>query len=402
MTFELLKRMFFGGRKAGIDVDNLVFLDLETTGLFTNRCGILEVCLYDSDNDIFSTLVDVGQPIPSQITDINGIDRDMIVGMPMFSHIAYQVYERIKDKTVVGHNVEFDLKFLFHGFLEAGIQPQAIKYICTCKAERKKYGPSGNRLIECLRRRGISSEQTHRAHEDVNLLRELFNYQLNEGTRFQIDIFDVNKYKAITLSEPAPMFAPSPKKCATYTLKMFKNWGDKADNLTISSFNQLIEEACQDRVFDTGEMHRLSEIGIEKKVAIEQLKKALSGLVKFYYKDGKISWDEFNDLENIAKLFGFNSSIFFPIIKEVVSELKVVCFTNDLVVKGRNIDRYEILFPWAVRNGFLPSDSVTKQTDMVINCAAKACTTGKIQKAKSYGIEVKHISDFMKDNEMLV
>ena len=402
MIIEFLKRMFSGNRESGIDIDQLVFLDLETTGLFTNRCGILEICLFDSNNGMLSTLVDAGQPIPARITEINGIDRDMIVGMPMFSDIAHQIYGRIKDKIVVGHNVEFDLKFLFHAFLEAGIQPQALKYICTCKAERKKHGYSGNKLHECLCRRGLHIEQKHRALDDVNLLRQLFNQQMKERTKFHVEVFDAEKYKQIVLREPEPLFAPSPIKRTTHTLKMFKSWGTKADNATISFFNRLIEGACQDRVFDTDEMRRLSEIGIEKKAAIQQLKKALRELVKLYYKDSKITWDEFKDLEEVAKLFGFNSSVFFPLIKEVVSELKVVCFTNDLIVKGQTVDRYEILFPWAVCNGFLPSDSVTKQTELVVNCGAKNSVTGKIDKAKSYGIDVKQISDFMKGKERLV
>jgi DNA polymerase III epsilon subunit family exonuclease len=402
MIFDFLTSLFIGGRKASLDVDKLVFVDLETTGLFTNRCGILEVCLFNTIEGCFSTLVDVGQPIPARITEINGIDRDMIVGMPMFSEIAAHVHDRIKDKIVVGHNVEFDLKFLFHGFLQAGIHPQTVKYICTCKAERMKHGPTGNRLDECLRRRGIRNIQNHRALEDVNLLRQLFTHQMNERTKFKIDVFDVNKFHAITLREPEPMFAPTPIKRTSHSLKTFKSWGNKADNSAISSFNQLIEHACQDRVFDTDEMRRLVEIGIEKKVAVQQLKTALRGLIALYYKDGKISWDEFKDLEEVAKLFGFNSSVFYPIIKEVVPELKVVCFTNELVVKGKDVDRYEILFPWAVCNGFLPSDSVTKQTDIVVNCGTKTSVTGKIEKAISYGIDVKQISDFMKGKERLV
>lgn len=402
MVLEFFKSLFFGVRNAGIDVDQLVFLDLETTGLCTNRCRILEVCLFDSKNGTFSTLVDVGQPIPARITEINGIDRDMIVGMPMFSEIAAQVHDRIKNKIVVGHNVEFDLKFLFHEFFKAGINPQTVKYICTCKADRIKYGPSGNRLADCLRRRRIQSNQNHRALDDVNMVRQLFSRQLNERTKFQIDVFDVSKFKAITLREPELMFAQTRIKRSSYTLKMFKDWGKKADNTTISAFNKLIEDACQDRVFDTDEMRRLSELGIGKKSAIHQLKKALQGLVSQYYNDGKISWDEFKDLEEIATLFGFNSSVFFPIIKGVVPELKVVCFTNELVVKGQEVDRYDILFPWAVRNGFLPSDSVTKQTEIVVNCGDKTSSTGKIEKAQSYGIEVMHLSDFVKGKEKIV
>lgn len=402
MFLQFVKSFFARIRAKNIDLGQVVFLDLETTGLFTNRCGILEVCLVNAQNEVFSTLVDAGQPIPARITEINGIDRDMIVGMPMFSEIASQVHDRIKDKIVVGHNVEFDLKFLFSEFLKVGLKPQTVQYICTCKTDRKKYGPFGNRLVDCLCRRGINVDQNHRAVDDVNMVRQLFSCQLDEQASFEIDEFDLKKFKAITLREPAPKFPEDPIKRSSHTLRLFKGWGDKDDAVTVSAFNTLISEACRDRIFDADEMLRLSELGIEKKAATYQLKKALLSLVSHYYADGKISWDEFEDLQKIATLFGFNSSVFFPLIKEVVPTLRVVCFTNELVVKGQVVDRYDILFPWAVRNGFLPSDSVTKQTDLVVNCGDKKSSTGKIEKARSYGIEVVQMSDFSKGKEKII
>lgn len=402
MNFNLIKGLFSFNRNADIDISQLVFVDLETTGLYTNRCGILEICITDSNDNSFSTLVDVGQPIPAQITEINGIDRDMIAGKPMFPEIANQVYDLIKNKTVVGHNVEFDLKFLFHGLLSAGIQPQPLKYICTCNAERNKRGRSGNRLGECLLRRGINIEQQHRASDDVSLLRQLFDFQMKERMKLNVEVFDLNKYKKIVLQEPELRFPQKPPKRTTHTLRMFDGWGTKIDKATINLFNQLIEEACQDRIFDTDEMHKLSEIGIAKKVAVQQLKTALSDLVKHYYQDNILSWDEFKDLEDIANLFGFSSSVFYPLIKEVVPELKVTCFTNDLIVKGKVVDRYETIYPWAVGNALLPCATVTKQTDLVVNCGAKNSVTGKTSKAISYGIEVKHISDIMKGKQPLL
>jgi DNA polymerase III epsilon subunit family exonuclease len=402
MIIDILKGLFSFNCNANIDVNQLVFVDLETTGLFTNRCGILEICIVDSSDNTFSTLVDVGQPIPGQITEINGIDRDMIAGKPMFSDIAHQVYDLIKDKTIVGHNVEFDLKFLFHGFLSAGIQPKPLKYICTCNAERKKRGQPGNRLDECLLRRGVRIEQQHRAHDDVLLLRQLFDFQMNERTKLSVEVFNLNKYKQIILQEPEPKFTQKPPKRTTHTLRSFDGWGTKTDKDTIAIFNQLIEEACQDRIFDADEMRRLSEIGIAKKVAVQQLKTALSDLAVHYYRDYEISWDEFRDLEDIANLFGFNSSVFYPLIKQVVPELKVICFTNDLIIKGKPVDRFEALYPWAVSNRFLPCATVTKQTDLVVNCGAKNSVTGKLSKAVSYGIEVKHISEIMKGKKPLV
>ena len=402
MFTGFIKSMFSFNPNASIDVSQLVFVTLETTGIYTNRSGILEICLIDSNGSSFSTLVDVGQPIPAYTTEKNGIDRDMIAGKPMFSEIAHQVYDLIKDKTVVGHNVEFALKFLFHGFLGAGIHPQPLKYICTCNAERDMRGRPGNRLDECLSRRGIRIEQQHRANEDGVLLRQLFELQMKERVKLRVEKYDLNQYKMTVLKEPELAFPQKQPRRTTHTLRMFDGWGTKTDAATISLFNQLIEDACQDRVFDSDEMRRLSEIGIAKKAAVQQLKTALGDLVMHYYKDNDISWDEYKDLEEIAKMFGLNSSAFFPLIKEVVPMLSIVCFTNDLIVNGQIVDRYEILFPWAVCNGYLPSNSVTKQTDLVVNCGSRNSVSGKITKAISYGIEVTHISDFMRGKQPFV
>lgn len=398
---KFFKKMLFGNSTANIDPSQLVFLDLETTGLHTNRCGILEICLFDNQNGMFSTLIDAGQPIPAQITEINGIDRDMIVGKPRFSEIAEQIHEKIKNKIIVGHNVEFDLKFLFCELLAAGIQPKALKYICTCKAERKTHGSYGNKLTECLDRRGIRVEQKHRASDDVDLLRQLFSRQLKEKAPFKIEMFGTDKYNEIILREPGPKFTQQPKKRTTYTLKMFQDWGSKTDNATIELFNQFIEATFQDRVFDAAEMRQLAEIGVDKKAATAQLKKALSELITLYCQNGKISWEDYQDLEEVAKLLGFNSSVLFSLIKEAAPAFKVLCFTNNLIIKGQSVDRYEILFPWALSHGFLPSDSVTKQTDLVVNCDTNGTASSKITKAQSYGLDVKLMSDFMKGKNPL-
>jgi hypothetical protein len=123
------------------------------------------------------------------------------------------------------------------------------------------------------------------------------------------------------------------------------------------------------------------------------LRKAIRGLAADYYEDGKISWHEFTDIEDIAKLFGFTNAVFFALLRETIPTLKVTCFTNDLVVEGQVVDRYETLFPWAVENGFLPSTTLTKQSDLLINCGARDSLTGKIDKARSYGVPICHISD---------
>ncbi len=378
------------------DENQLVFLDLETTGLSPKRgCGILEICIYSKVGGCFTTLIDPGHPIPARITEINGIDRDMITGAPLFSEIARTVYDQMFGKIIVGHNVQFDLKFLFAEFLAAGIDPQPMSYICTCKTEQHRFGMGGNRLYESLQRRGIDITQEHKAEDDVNMVRELFMIQQKEGVKHTCHIYDMDVYRGFLQNEHDPMFPVKAKQRTTHSLKAFDGWGDRKDEVSIDLFNRLIEEICEDRVFDANEMDRIASIQIDKKVAQNELRKAMLGLIADYYEDGKITWDEFSDLEELATLFGFNTSVHFTLIKEIVPGLKVVCFTNELVVKDVVVDRYETLFPWAVENGYLPSANVTKQTNLLVNCGEKDSRTGKIEKARDYGIAVCHVSDFM-------
>lgn len=381
-------------RAASLDEGRLVFVDVETTGLHTRLgAGILEICLYDAQNGCFSSMVDPGRSIPARITEITGIDRDMVTGAPMFPALAGTVLDKLAGKIVVGHNVEFDLKFLYSEFIEAGITPQSIEYICTCKSEQLKYGIGGNRLYESLARRGVNVVQSHRAEDDVNMVRQLLDLQIREGMRMFRGTFDLKTYRSLIGQEPAPAFPISPKKRTTHSLRSFQGWGARTDVKTINAFNRLIEDFCQDRVLDSKEVESLAALDISKKVAQEELKKAIRCLAADYYEDGKISWQEFADLEDIAKLFGFNNSVFFGLLKDVIPALKVVCFTNDLVVGGQVVDRFETLFPWAVENGFLPSTTLTKQTDLLINCGDRRSTTAKIDKARSYGVAICHISD---------
>ena len=376
------------------DESRLVFIDVETTGLHTSLgAGIIEICLYDASSGFLSSMVDPGRSIPAQITEINGIDRDMIAGAPMFTALAQSVLDKLAGKIVVGHNVEFDLKFLYSELIQAGNTPLPIEYICTCKSDQLKYGTGGNRLYESLARRGVHIAQAHRAEDDVNMVRQLLALQVSENMPLFKSTFDLPAYRRLLEREPTPMFPVPPKKKTTHSLKAFQGWGEQSDVKTIDTFNRLIEGFCEDRVLDSREVESLAALGISKRAAQEELKKALRCLAADYYEDGNISWHEFTDLEDIAKLFGFNNSVFFGVIKEIIPTLKVVCFTNDLVVGGQVVDRYETLFPWAIENGFLPSTTLTKKSDLLINCGDRGSTTGKIEKALSYGVPICHISD---------
>ena len=93
-----------------------VALDLETTGLDTDRDGIIEIgALKFRGAEVieeFSTLVDPGRPLPPEIAALTGISGEDLVGAPRLQAVLPKLARFVGNRTVIGHNVGFDLAFL--------------------------------------------------------------------------------------------------------------------------------------------------------------------------------------------------------------------------------------------------------------------------------------------------
>jgi DNA polymerase-3 subunit epsilon/ATP-dependent DNA helicase DinG len=93
-----------------------VSLDLETTGLDSDRDTILEIGAIrfrgDEVLDTFETFVNPGRPIPDHIQRLTGIRPRQVERAPSFSSISGDFAEFLGPHPVVGHNIQFDLRFL--------------------------------------------------------------------------------------------------------------------------------------------------------------------------------------------------------------------------------------------------------------------------------------------------
>lgn len=107
---ELIKTMSFGME------EEVVLLDLETTGLFTASDRITEVALMKMRGpeilERWSSLVNPQQPIPEKIVAITGIDDALVADAPTFDDIAATIKEFIGGRDLIAHNAHFDKGFL--------------------------------------------------------------------------------------------------------------------------------------------------------------------------------------------------------------------------------------------------------------------------------------------------
>ncbi|PJF32277.1 MAG: hypothetical protein CUN51_01220 [Candidatus Thermofonsia Clade 1 bacterium] len=94
----------------------LVALDLETTGLDPADAHIIEIgAAKFRDGAIlatYSTLVNPSVSIPSRVTEITGIRNEDMIGAPKLEQVLPALQAFVGDSVLVGHSIEFDLRFL--------------------------------------------------------------------------------------------------------------------------------------------------------------------------------------------------------------------------------------------------------------------------------------------------
>ena len=110
---------------------SFIAIDTETTGLspWNDRIVELSAVRYIDWKpfDRFTTLINPGRPIPERASEINGITDDMVEDAPTISQVIPAFQQYLGKYNIVGHNVTFDLKFLFASGLD--FQPAASRKI---------------------------------------------------------------------------------------------------------------------------------------------------------------------------------------------------------------------------------------------------------------------------------
>ncbi len=174
-------------------------VDIETTGGNARSGKITEIAIIITDGkeiiETFESLVDPGMYIPSFITNLTGITNIMVESAPDFNQIAPRVYELLKDKIFVAHNVNFDYSFVKKQLDESGFSIDDKK-LCTVKYSRKiTPGHRSYSLANNCLRFNIKNNAAHRAMGDTKattiLLHKLLH--LDEKDSWQTLVFGKEK-----------------------------------------------------------------------------------------------------------------------------------------------------------------------------------------------------------------
>lgn len=160
--------------------DNLVFLDIETTGLDPKKeAKIVEVSMLKVCSGIkkrYESLINPMQHIPSKYSKIHSIYDDMVKDSPTFEKVAKDIISFIGNNVVICHNASFDLLFIHRELYQAGIFAKNILYVDTLKLARQYFNFDSNKLKNIADVLGIRVNISHRAMADVMTLFSVSKY----------------------------------------------------------------------------------------------------------------------------------------------------------------------------------------------------------------------------------
>jgi len=165
----------------------LVFIDVETTGLHTSSSRITEVtALYfknslDEPAEAFTTLINPCTEIPEETVRINGITEEMVEDAPTFASIRDQLQGFIAGANIAGHNLDFDMKFLFTSGLDVPLDVKYYDMLPFAQKVLKRGSDVQNHKLETLcSHYGIYRETAHRSLSDCLAESKVFNCLLQD------------------------------------------------------------------------------------------------------------------------------------------------------------------------------------------------------------------------------
>ena len=162
----------------------VVVLDFESTGLNTGKARIIEIGAVKLESgevtDTFEMLVDPGQPVGPEITEITGISDAMLQGQPKAEEALPKLLEFIGDLPIAAHNAHFDASLLKAELKRLGMT-LSTPVMDTLAYARKLYPELKSfRLAALCKHLGVSLKNAHRAVHDAKATALCLKHMLEE------------------------------------------------------------------------------------------------------------------------------------------------------------------------------------------------------------------------------
>jgi ATP-dependent DNA helicase DinG len=193
---------------------SIIALDLETTGLNPETDAIIEIgAVRFSGRRIeeeFSTLVNPARHIPTAITQLTGINDEMVRNAPSVAKVLPSLVDFIGNDVILGHNIGFDLSFLRrHKILLENESMDTYDMAAVLLPASSRYSLGALAISQ-----GVLYAESHRALEDARTTAKLYAVLYEKCLQLPIDLVA----EFVRLSEPFDWGAFLPFQQALRTL----------------------------------------------------------------------------------------------------------------------------------------------------------------------------------------
>ena len=236
----------FKGKSLITFPSSYIVLDIETTGLDSRFDEIIEISAIKIENNIivdeYSRLVkpksriildddyeesdyiiedgNKVQYIDDFISSLTGITNKMLDNEQEIDYVLPSFKEFISDNVLIGHNVNFDINFLYDNFIEIQGSPLTNNFVDTLRIARKLLPElKHHRLDDLIAYFNIDKRDEHRALNDCKLTNNIFNNMKNVIIEKygELELFEKDfKKKHTTSSVKAKDVKPTVDEIDTY------------------------------------------------------------------------------------------------------------------------------------------------------------------------------------------
>lgn len=160
-------------------IDDYTIIDIETTGLDPNFNEIIELSAIKVRNnkivEEYSTLVKPEENLDEFIKELTGITDEMLKDKPTIENALNEYLNFIGDDIIIGHNVNFDINFLYDNSIKYYNKPIENDFIDTLRMSRKYLSLENNKLVNVAKALNVDISGAHRALNDCYIVYGVYN-----------------------------------------------------------------------------------------------------------------------------------------------------------------------------------------------------------------------------------
>ena len=172
------KKQIITSYNPDLDYDEFVVFDIETTGLSAINDAITEIGAIKVKGgqvtDTFSQLVNPEREIPQFITNLTGINDEMVKNEPTIDQVILKFNEFIKGSVLVAHNATFDVGFIREKLklVNLGLYNPVLD---TLELSRSVFPDLKNHKLDTIANYlNVKLENHHRAVDDALATADIF------------------------------------------------------------------------------------------------------------------------------------------------------------------------------------------------------------------------------------